>query len=213
VRRWLRRDYSPEPSEQCSKAGRGDQWRPEAGDHPRGAGAQQGAAQARCRRAHAQAVEAARPGAQLLRPQDLSPRRIVQDHPGRINSTGAGNGPGPAARDVKSEGGCACSIKARDRRSPTWSGPGTATAPSATQTTTPGRITLMFPSSVPSSRSVMEVALISTAGPGDPSHHDERNRRHVWSGLVAEFPRSLSDLPSTSSSTAACRALYSRISR
>jgi len=36
--------------------------------------------------------------------------------------------------------------------------------------------------------SEMKVALISTAGPGDRSHRDERNRRHVWSGLVASPP-------------------------
>jgi D-proline reductase (dithiol) PrdB len=34
----------------------------------------------------------------------------------------------------------------------------------------------------------MKVALIITAGPGDRSHRDERNRRHVWSGLVAKPP-------------------------
>src|SRR3546814_15829636 len=34
----------------------------------------------------------------------------------------------------------------------------------------------------------MKVALISTAGPGDRSHRDERNRRHAWSGLVASPP-------------------------
>lgn len=34
----------------------------------------------------------------------------------------------------------------------------------------------------------MKVALISTAGPGDRSHRDEHNRRHVWSGLVANPP-------------------------
>ena len=36
----------------------------------------------------------------------------------------------------------------------------------------------------------MKVALITTAGPGDRSHRDERNRRHVWSGLVASPPES-----------------------
>lgn len=36
----------------------------------------------------------------------------------------------------------------------------------------------------------MRVALITTAGPGDRSHRDERNRRHVWSGLVASPPAS-----------------------
>jgi D-proline reductase (dithiol) PrdB len=34
----------------------------------------------------------------------------------------------------------------------------------------------------------MRIALICTAGPGDRSHRDERNRRHVWSGLVANPP-------------------------
>jgi D-proline reductase (dithiol) PrdB len=34
----------------------------------------------------------------------------------------------------------------------------------------------------------MTVALITTAGPGDRSHRDERNRRQVWSGLVASPP-------------------------
>ena len=34
----------------------------------------------------------------------------------------------------------------------------------------------------------MKGALISTARPGDRSHRDERNRRHVWSGLVASPP-------------------------
>ena len=78
--------YSPEPSEQCSEAGRGSQRRPEAGGHPPGAGAQQGAAQARRGRPHAPVVEAARPRPQLLRAQDLPLRRIAQDHPSRINS-------------------------------------------------------------------------------------------------------------------------------
>jgi hypothetical protein len=36
--------------------------------------------------------------------------------------------------------------------------------------------------------SEMKVALIATAGPGDRSHRDERNRRHVWSGFVANPP-------------------------
>jgi len=36
--------------------------------------------------------------------------------------------------------------------------------------------------------SKMKVALITTAGPGDRSHRDERNRRHVWSGQVANPP-------------------------
>ena len=36
----------------------------------------------------------------------------------------------------------------------------------------------------------MTVALICTAGPGDRSHRDERNHRHVWSGLVASPPDS-----------------------
>jgi hypothetical protein len=36
----------------------------------------------------------------------------------------------------------------------------------------------------------MRLALICTAGPGDRSHRDERNRRHVWSGLVANPPAS-----------------------
>lgn len=38
--------------------------------------------------------------------------------------------------------------------------------------------------------SAMKVALITTAGPGDRSHRDERNRRHVWSGLVTSPPAS-----------------------
>jgi hypothetical protein len=38
--------------------------------------------------------------------------------------------------------------------------------------------------------STMRVALITTAGPGDRSPRDERNRRHVWSGLVASPPKS-----------------------
>lgn len=38
--------------------------------------------------------------------------------------------------------------------------------------------------------SAMRIALICTAGPGDRSHRDERNRRHVWSGLVASPPES-----------------------
>jgi hypothetical protein len=41
-----------------------------------------------------------------------------------------------------------------------------------------------------SSVSAMRLALICTAGPGDRSHRDERNRRHVWSGLVANPPAS-----------------------
>jgi hypothetical protein len=36
----------------------------------------------------------------------------------------------------------------------------------------------------------MRIALICTAGPGDRSHRDEHNRRHVWSGLVASPPES-----------------------
>jgi hypothetical protein len=32
------------------------------------------------------------------------------------------------------------------------------------------------------------LALITTAGPGDRSHRDERNRKQVWSGLVASPP-------------------------
>ena len=32
------------------------------------------------------------------------------------------------------------------------------------------------------------LALVTTAGPGDRSHRDGRNRRHVWSGLVASPP-------------------------
>lgn len=36
----------------------------------------------------------------------------------------------------------------------------------------------------------MTVALITTAGPGDHSHRDVRNRKHVWSGLVASPPKS-----------------------
>src|SRR5918998_526915 len=68
-----------------AEPGRGGQRRPEAGGHPQGAGAQQGPAQARRHRAHAQAVEAARPGPQLLRAQDLPLRRVVQDSPARGN--------------------------------------------------------------------------------------------------------------------------------
>lgn len=34
----------------------------------------------------------------------------------------------------------------------------------------------------------MKIALITTAGPGDKSHRDEHNRRHVWSGFVASPP-------------------------
>jgi hypothetical protein len=34
----------------------------------------------------------------------------------------------------------------------------------------------------------MTVALIGTAGPGDRSHRDARNRKSVWSGLVARPP-------------------------
>ncbi len=34
----------------------------------------------------------------------------------------------------------------------------------------------------------LRVALICTAGPGDRSHRDARNRRHVWSGSVASPP-------------------------
>ena len=46
---------------------------------------------------------------------------------------------------------------------------------------------------VPFSRPVkpvseMKIALITTAGPGDRSHRDERNRRHVWSGQIAHPP-------------------------
>jgi hypothetical protein len=36
----------------------------------------------------------------------------------------------------------------------------------------------------------MRIALICTAGPGDRSHRDKHNRRHVWSGLVASPPSS-----------------------
>ena len=36
----------------------------------------------------------------------------------------------------------------------------------------------------------MTVALISTAGPGDRSHRDGRNRRNLWSGLIASPPAS-----------------------
>lgn len=38
--------------------------------------------------------------------------------------------------------------------------------------------------------SAMRIALICTAGPGDHSHRDEHNRRHVWSGSVATPPES-----------------------
>lgn len=38
--------------------------------------------------------------------------------------------------------------------------------------------------------SAITVGLVSTAGPGDRSHRDERNRRQVWSGLVASPPAS-----------------------
>jgi hypothetical protein len=38
--------------------------------------------------------------------------------------------------------------------------------------------------------SAMRLALICRAGPGDRSHRDECNRRHVWSGLVANPPAS-----------------------
>ncbi|HET8997861.1 MAG TPA: glycine/sarcosine/betaine reductase selenoprotein B family protein [Acetobacteraceae bacterium] len=38
--------------------------------------------------------------------------------------------------------------------------------------------------------SAMRIALICTAGPGDRSHRDEHNRRHVWSGSVASPPDS-----------------------
>lgn len=34
----------------------------------------------------------------------------------------------------------------------------------------------------------MKIALITTAGPGDRSHRDERNRRHVWSGQIDNPP-------------------------
>jgi len=36
----------------------------------------------------------------------------------------------------------------------------------------------------------MTIGLIATAGPGDRSHRDERNRKQVWSGLVASPPAS-----------------------
>jgi hypothetical protein len=36
--------------------------------------------------------------------------------------------------------------------------------------------------------STMRVALVCTTGPGDQSHRDARNRRQVWSGLVASPP-------------------------
>ncbi|MGH8326063.1 MAG: glycine/sarcosine/betaine reductase selenoprotein B family protein, partial [Steroidobacteraceae bacterium] len=36
----------------------------------------------------------------------------------------------------------------------------------------------------------MRIALICTAGPGDRSHRDGHNLRHVWSGLVASPPES-----------------------
>ncbi len=36
----------------------------------------------------------------------------------------------------------------------------------------------------------LKLALITTAGPGDRSHRDARNRRHVWSGQVACPPAS-----------------------
>ena len=36
----------------------------------------------------------------------------------------------------------------------------------------------------------MRIALICTAGPGDRSHRDEHQRRHVWSGDVANPPES-----------------------
>jgi transposase len=70
--------YSPEPSGQCPEAGRGRQRRPEAGGHPQGPGAQQGAAQARRGRSHAKAVEVAPPCPQLLRARDLPLRRLVK---------------------------------------------------------------------------------------------------------------------------------------
>ncbi|TDH60277.1 hypothetical protein E2C06_22965 [Dankookia rubra] len=38
--------------------------------------------------------------------------------------------------------------------------------------------------------SARTVGLVSTAGPGDRSHRDARNRRQVWSGLVASPPAS-----------------------
>ena len=68
-----------------AEPGRGAQRRPEAGGHRQGAGAQQGAAQARRHQPHAQAIEAARPRPQLLRAQDLPLRRLIQDRPSRIN--------------------------------------------------------------------------------------------------------------------------------
>jgi len=36
----------------------------------------------------------------------------------------------------------------------------------------------------------MRIALVCTTGPGDHSHRDARNRRQVWSGLVADPPAS-----------------------
>ncbi len=60
--------------------------RPRAAGDPKGAGAQQGAAQACRHRPYAQAVEAARPGPELLRAQDIPLRSVAQDHPGRVNS-------------------------------------------------------------------------------------------------------------------------------
>jgi hypothetical protein len=36
--------------------------------------------------------------------------------------------------------------------------------------------------------SAMKLALITTAGPGDRSHRDKRNRRQVWSGQVNSPP-------------------------
>jgi transposase len=95
VRAWLAgraggrdRGVLPAGAQPRAESGRGRQRRPEAGGHPQGAGARRGAAQARRRRAHAQAVEVAPPGAQLLRAQDLPLRRLAQDHPGRVNNSG-----------------------------------------------------------------------------------------------------------------------------
>ena len=96
-------EYSPElnPDEKCQR-------RPEAGSH----------------RAQAQAVEAARPGAQLLRAQDISLCRVGQDHPGWLNSYRC-----PAAQNISHLAGKAQAIPASRKngtctaqcRAMTWS--------------------------------------------------------------------------------------------
>jgi hypothetical protein len=67
----------------------GAQQRPEAGSDLLGIDTQQGMAERRRSRAHAQAVEAAGSSAWLFRTQRLPLCCVAQSHPGRINHTPA----------------------------------------------------------------------------------------------------------------------------